>query len=96
MEGYIYATEFTHFLPNAHINFDFSEALKLRLSASTGVNRPTYNEWRASAGINVVDKEISGGNPTLEAEESFDLMPRLNITSIMAPRVSGRFYSKHR
>ena len=71
MEGYIYATEFTHFLPNAHINFDFSEALKLRLSASTGVNRPTYNEWRASAGINVVDKEISGGNPTLEAEESF-------------------------
>ena len=71
MEGYVYATEFTHFLPNAHINFDFSEALKLRLSASTGVNRPTYNEWRASAGINVVDKEISGGNPTLEAEESF-------------------------
>ncbi len=71
MESYIYTTEFTHFLPNAHINFDFSEALKLRLSASTGVNRPTYNEWRASAGINVVDKEISGGNPTLEAEESF-------------------------
>ena len=71
IEGYVYATDFTHFLPNAHINIDFSEALKLRLSASTGVNRPTYSEWRATAGINVVDKEISGGNPTLEAEESF-------------------------
>ena len=71
MEGYVYATDFTHFLPNAHINIDFSEALKLRLSASTGVNRPTYIEWRATAGINVPNKEISGGNPTLESEESF-------------------------
>ena len=71
VDGFSYTTDFTDWLPNAHINFDLADNLKLRLSASTGVNRPTYNEWRSSASIDVIDKEIRGGNPTLEAETSY-------------------------
>ena len=45
IDGFEYSTDFTDVLPNAHINFDLSDNVKLRLSASSGVNRPTYNEW---------------------------------------------------
>ena len=71
VDGFSYSTDFTDWLPNAHINIDLADNLKLRLSASTGVNRPTYNEWRASAAVDVIEEEISGGNPTLEAETSY-------------------------
>ena len=94
MDGYLYATDFTHFLPNAHINIDLSEAMKLRLSASTGVNRPTYGEWRATAGINVVDKEISGGNPTLEAEESYGFDASLEYYFDNGSLVSAAAFSR--
>ncbi len=71
IDGYRYEDDFTHWLPNAHLNIDLSDSVKLRLSASTGVNRPTYNEWRASASLDPIDEQIRGGNPTLEAEESY-------------------------
>ncbi|WOJ97994.1 TonB-dependent receptor [Congregibacter brevis] len=71
VDGFVYEDDFTNWLPNAHLNFDLADNLKLRLSASTGVNRPTFNEWRATAALNPVDEEINGGNPTLEAEESY-------------------------
>ncbi len=70
-DGFVYSDDFTNWLPNAHLNYDFSESLRLRVSASSGVNRPTYNEWRASAVVDPIEGEISGGNPTLEAEESY-------------------------
>ena len=73
VDGFEYSTDFTDILPNAHVNFDLSDNVKFRVSASSGVNRPTYNEWRAAAGIDVIEKEISGGNPTLAAETSFGL-----------------------
>ena len=69
--GGSYQADFTNWLPSAHLNVDLSESLKLRLSASSGLNRPTYNEWRGTAGVNPIDREVSGGNPTLKAEESF-------------------------
>lgn len=65
--------DFNHILPSVHFNFDLAEDLKLRVSASTGVNRPTYNEWRAAAKIDVLNKEVEGGNPTLEAEEAMGI-----------------------
>lgn len=61
---------FTNFLPSAHLNVNLSEDIKWRLSASTGVNRPTYNEWRVAASVDVANQEVSGGNPALEAEEA--------------------------
>jgi TonB-dependent receptor len=71
LDGFLFQDDFTNWLPNAHVNYDLSDNLRLRVSGSSGVNRPTYNEWRATAAVNVVDQEINGGNPRLEAEESY-------------------------
>lgn len=62
--------DFNNFLPSAHLNVNLSEDLKFRVSGSTGISRPTYNEWRAAASVDVINKKISGGNPTLKAEET--------------------------
>jgi len=71
VNGFVFEDDFTNWLPSAHVNYHFTDDLRLRVSASSGVNRPTYNEWRATAGIDPVEEEIRGGNPTLEAEESW-------------------------
>ncbi|WP_226663561.1 TonB-dependent receptor [Microbulbifer aggregans] len=68
--GY-YEDSFTNVLPSAHLNVDLAEDVKLRMSVSTGVSRPTYTEWRAAAAVNVTDKIVMGGNPSLEAEEAW-------------------------
>ena len=65
-----YSGEFTHVLPSAHVNIDLTETVMARLSLSTGVNRPTYIEWRAAASIDPTNRSAQGGNPTLEAEDS--------------------------
>ena len=62
--------DFNHILPSMHFNIDLADDLKLRVSGSTGVNRPTYDEWRAAARIDILNREVDGGNPTLKAEEA--------------------------
>ncbi|MEM6486168.1 MAG: TonB-dependent receptor [Pseudomonadota bacterium] len=62
--------DFLNVLPSVHLNVDLSEDLKLRLSGTSGVNRPTYNEWRASASFDVAEREAGGGNPFLDPEEA--------------------------
>ncbi|OUV63148.1 MAG: hypothetical protein CBC82_04510 [Cellvibrionales bacterium TMED122] len=62
--------DFLNVLPSLHVNIDLKDNVKLRFSGSSGVNRPTYNEWRASATISVADQEVTGGNPFLDPEES--------------------------
>lgn len=62
---------YTDFLPGIHYNFEVNDEIKLRLSASSGVSRPTYSELRASSTVDVVNLEIDGGNPRLEAEQSW-------------------------
>ena len=63
---------YTNVLPSAHINWDFKEDQKLRFSFSTGISRPTYIEARASASISEISESITGGNPFLEEETSWD------------------------
>lgn len=63
--------DFLNILPSVHVNVDVAEDLKFRASASSGVNRPTYNEWRAAATVSVADQEVSGGNPYLDPEETY-------------------------
>ncbi|CAA0080309.1 Vitamin B12 transporter BtuB [Zhongshania aliphaticivorans] len=65
--------DFNHILPSIHFNINLADNLKLRISGSTGVNRPTYNEWRAAARIDVIEEEINGGNPRLKAEEAMGI-----------------------
>lgn len=64
---------FTNVLPSAHLNIDLSDDVKFRVSATTGMSRPTYNEWRAAASIDVANQEVSGGNPYLKPEETVGL-----------------------
>lgn len=68
-----YSDDFVHVLPSAHVNIDLRDNVKLRLAGTTAISRPTYNEWRASAIVSPVDREVSGGNPSLEPEESLGL-----------------------
>lgn len=70
-ERLVVEDDFVNLLPSVHVNMDLSEDLKFRASFSSGINRPTYNEWRAAASLNVSDREVTGGNPFLEAEETF-------------------------
>lgn len=65
-----YADDFSHVLPGVHVNINLRDNVKLRIAGTTAISRPTYNEWRAAAGINIVDRSVTGGNPSLKAEES--------------------------
>lgn len=62
--------DFTNWLPSVHANIDLRDDLKLRLSASTGISRPTYSEIRASQSVDPITLEVSGGNPFVDPEES--------------------------
>lgn len=62
--------DFTNWLPSVHANIDLRDDLKLRLSGSTGISRPTYSEIRASQSVDPITLEVSGGNPFLDPEES--------------------------
>ena len=64
---------YTSVLPNAHINWDFREDQKIRLSFSTGVSRPTYIEARAAGSISEIGESITGGNPELDEEKSWGI-----------------------
>ncbi len=66
------SNDYSNVLPSLHANFDLTDDLKVRLSASTGLSRPTYIEARASQSVNTTSTpfEISGGNPYLEPETS--------------------------
>ena len=62
--------DFTNVLPSIHANVDVTDTVKLRLSASSGISRPTYSEIRASQSVDPFEFEVSGGNPFLDPEES--------------------------
>ncbi|MEM6606365.1 MAG: TonB-dependent receptor [Pseudomonadota bacterium] len=85
--------DFLNILPSLHVNIDLAEDLKLRFSGTSGVNRPTYNEWRASASIDVAGEEISGGNPFLDPEEALGADASLEWYFATASILSvGAFY----
>ena len=66
-----HSDSFTDVLPSLNLNVDLADDLMFRAAISTGLSRPTYNEWRASANIDTTEQTISGGNPYLEAESSY-------------------------
>ena len=85
--------DFINVLPSVHFNINLQEDLKLRVSATTGLNRPTYDEWRAAAKVDLINKEVTGGNPTLEAEEATGIDTSLEWYFAPASILSaGAFY----
>jgi len=64
---------YTNVLPSLHVNYDLNEDMKVRVSYSTGISRPSYIEARAAASISDIGTSVSGGNPFLEEEESWGI-----------------------
>ncbi|MEN7343189.1 MAG: TonB-dependent receptor [Pseudomonadota bacterium] len=63
--------DYTNILPSIHANFDVTENVKFRLSASSGLSRPRYSEITASQSVDPITLEVDGGNPFLEPETSY-------------------------
>ena len=84
--------DFTNWLPSIHANIDLKESIKLRLSASSGISRPTYSEIRASQSVNPITQEVSGGNPFLDPEESFGVDAALEFYIGSASLLSAGAY----
>lgn len=54
--------------PSAHLNWDLSEDVKVRLGATTSASRPDFDDLRPNFTINDAAQTISGGNPEAEPE----------------------------
>lgn len=91
-----YRDDFTHVLPSLHLNYNISEDMIARVSLSSGVNRPTYTEWRAAAVIDptATPSTVSGGNPSLEAEESFGIDASIEYYFAPASIISASFFTR--
>ena len=91
-----YQDSFTNILPSAHLNYNITDSIIARVSFSSGVNRPTYQEWRAAATVNPTStpKTVSGGNPSLDAEESLGLDATLEYYFAPGSLVSASVFSR--
>ena len=69
--GVAFDDDYFNVLPSIHANVNVAEDVKLRLSASSGLSRPTYEELRASATVDPTNRLVVGGNPALDAEEAW-------------------------
>lgn len=69
--GVAFEDDYLNLFPSAHANFNLRDDLKLRLSASSGLSRPTYKELRASASVSPVERLVVGGNPALDPETAW-------------------------
>ena len=67
------SNDYTNLLPSVHVNVDLRDDLKLRVSGTSGLSRPTYTEARASQSVDPTAPSVSGGNPNLDPEESIGL-----------------------
>lgn len=91
-----YSDDFTHVLPSLHLNYNISEDVIARVSLSSGVNRPTYTEWRAAAVIDptATPSTVSGGNPSLQAEESFGIDASIEYYFAPASIISASIFTR--
>lgn len=94
-EAITVSRSFTNVLPSLHVNIDLDDDVKARVSVTSGVNRPTYNEWRASASINVTDNSVSGGNPSLEAEEAWGVDASIEYYFANASIISAGVFQRY-
>lgn len=60
----------TMVFPSAHINWDLTSDMKLRLSFNTGAARPDYPTLRPNLSFNDVAGTVSGGNPLAKPEKA--------------------------
>ena len=90
-----YSDDYITVLPSAHLNLDLTDDVKFRLSASTGISRPTYTELRASATVDPTSRTVGGGNPTLDPETTWGVDAALEWYFAPASLLSaGVFYRR--
>lgn len=63
--------EDTSLFPSINVKFDLAEDILLRLSAQTGIARPSFAVVRTSASIDDTGEVVSAGNPYLEPERTW-------------------------
>ncbi len=63
----------TLFYPSVHVNWNLTDALKLRVSGTTSASRPDYDDLRPNFAINDANQTISGGNPEAKPEKQMGL-----------------------
>jgi len=90
-----YSDDYVSVLPSVHINFDLRDDLKFRVSASTGLSRPTYTELRASASVDPTSRTVSGGNPTLDPETTWGFDAALEWYFAPASLLSAGVFYRH-
>lgn len=86
---------YSNLLPSAHFTYRFTENTNLRLAYSSGISRPSYTALVPFEFRDDDDREISRGNPELEATNShnFDLMFE-QYSSYLGLLSAGVFYKK--
>ena len=90
-----YSDDYVNVLPSVHVNFDLRDDLKFRVSASTGLSRPTYTELRASAAVDPTSRTVSGGNPTLDPETTWGFDASLEWYFAPASLLSAGAFYRH-
>ncbi|PZU62162.1 MAG: TonB-dependent receptor [Brevundimonas sp.] len=61
----------TSLFPSINVKFDLTDDILLRLSAQTGIARPSFSVVRTSASIDDTGETVSAGNPYLEPERTW-------------------------
>lgn len=86
---------YSNLLPSAHLTYKFNENTNLRFAYSTGISRPSYTALVPYEFRDDEDREISRGNPELEATNShnFDIMFE-RYSSYLGLLSAGVFYKK--
>ncbi len=59
----------TLFYPSAHVNWDLTDELKLRIGLTSTASRPDYDELRPNFTFNDANQTVSGGNPNAKPEK---------------------------
>lgn len=61
----------TALFPSINVKFDLTDDILLRLSAQTGIARPSFSVVRTSASIDDTGETVTAGNPYLEPERTW-------------------------
>lgn len=61
----------TRIFPSINAKFDLTDDIVLRLSAQTGIARPSFAVIRTSATVDDVEEVVTAGNPYLEPETTW-------------------------
>lgn len=61
----------TSLFPSINAKFDLTDDIVLRLSAQTGISRPSFSVVRTSASIDDTNRTVTAGNPYLEPEKTW-------------------------